>query len=101
MKPLVECVPNFSEGPRAGAMDVCPFAPISGVPLDDCVALARRLGERVAGELGVPVYFYEAAATRPERKALPDVRKGGDEGLKAEIATNPDRRPDVGPAKLH
>jgi len=98
---LIDMETHTGEHPRVGAMDVCPFVPISGVTLEDCVSLARRLGERVAGELGVPVYFYEAAATRPERKALPDVRKGQYEGLKAEIATNPARAPDLGPLRLH
>jgi len=98
---LIDMEAHTGEHPRVGAMDVCPFIPIASVTLDDCVALARRLGDRVATELGVPVFFYEAAATRPERKALPDVRKGEYEGLKAEIATNPTRAPDVGPPRMH
>ena len=87
--------------PRVGALDVLPFVPISGVTMDDCVQLARTVGKRIADELGVPVYLYEAAATRPDRRALPDVRRGEFEGLKVEIATDPDRVPDFGPSRLH
>lgn len=87
--------------PRVGALDVLPFVPIAGVTMDDCVVLAREVGKRIADELQVPVYLYEAAATRPDRKALPDVRRGEYEGLAKEIGTNPDRAPDFGPARLH
>ncbi len=89
------------EHPRVGALDVLPFVPISGVTMDDCVALAKSVGKRIADELQVPVYLYEAAATRPDRKALPDVRRGEFEGLKIAIETDPERKPDFGPAKLH
>ncbi len=89
------------EHPRVGALDVLPFVPIAGVTMEDCVALARSVGKRIADELRVPVYLYEAAATRPDRRALPDVRRGEYEGLKVEIETNPDRKPDFGPARLH
>ncbi len=89
------------EHPRVGALDVLPFVPIAGVTMEDCVALARAVGKRIADELHVPVYLYEAAASRPDRRALPDVRRGEYEGLKAEIETNPDREPDFGPARLH
>ncbi len=88
------------EHPRIGATDVVPFVPIRGMSMDDCVALARALGERVARELELPVYFYERAATRPERHDLAAIRRGEYEGLKAEIATNPDRAPDLGPRRL-
>src|SRR3990172_5497003 len=116
---IVECVPNFSEGrrkkavavidltvhkgehPRIGALDVCPFVPVSGVTMEDCVAIARTVGERIARELKVPVYLYEEAATRPDRRALPDIRKGEFEGLREEIKTNPERAPDFGPRQLH
>jgi glutamate formiminotransferase/formiminotetrahydrofolate cyclodeaminase len=86
--------------PRLGATDVVPFVPISGISMEECVQLARRLGERVARELDIPVYLYEAAATRPERTNLENIRRGQYEGLKAEIATNPERQPDFGPARL-
>ena len=86
--------------PRIGATDVVPFVPVSGVTMEECVALAHRLGRRVGEELSIPVYLYEAAATRPERVNLADVRRGEYEGLKAEIETDPDRAPDFGPAHL-
>jgi glutamate formiminotransferase len=86
--------------PRMGAADVVPFVPVRGVSMSDCVALALQLGERVGAELDVPVYLYEEAATRPDRRNLADVRRGEYEGLREEIATNPDRLPDFGPAVL-
>ena len=98
---LIDMNVHRGEHPRIGAMDVCPFIPIKGVTMDDCVRLARDLGKRIADELGIPVYLYEAASTRPDRKALPHLRKGEYEGLKVEIETNPDRAPDLGPRKLH
>jgi len=87
--------------PRVGALDVLPFVPILGVTMDDCVALARSVGKRIADELQVPVYLYEAAATRPDRKALPNLRRGEYEGLKVAIEKDPDRKPDFGPSRLH
>ncbi|HKZ98826.1 MAG TPA: glutamate formimidoyltransferase [Thermoplasmata archaeon] len=94
---------NRHEGahPRVGALDVLPFVPISGVTMEDCTELARSVGKRIAEELGVPVYLYERAATRPERRALPDVRRGGYEGLREAIERDPERRPDFGPQRLH
>ena len=86
--------------PRIGASDVVPFVPISGVSMQDCVEMARRVGRRVGEELGIPIYLYEEAATRPERKNLENIRRGQYEGLKAEILTNPERQPDFGPARL-
>jgi glutamate formiminotransferase len=86
--------------PRMGATDVVPLVPIRGTTMQDCVELARQLGERVGNELGIPVYLYEAAATRPERCNLADVRRGEYEGLKAEIDTDRERAPDFGPAVL-
>lgn len=88
------------EHPRMGAMDVIPFVPISGVTMDDCVALARHVGERIGNELNVPVYLYAQAASNPARRRLPDVRQGQYEGLKTSIGT-PERRPDYGPARMH
>ncbi len=88
------------EHPRIGATDVVPFVPVRGVTMDDCVAMARRLGERVARELDIPVYLYERAATRPERRDLAYLRRGEYEALKREIATNPDRAPDFGPSRV-
>ncbi len=86
--------------PRMGATDVVPFVPIREVTMDDCVAMARRLGARVGSELNIPVYLYEAAATRPEREDLANVRRGEYEGLKSAILTDPARQPDFGPAQL-
>jgi glutamate formiminotransferase/formiminotetrahydrofolate cyclodeaminase len=85
--------------PRMGATDVCPFVPVEGVTMDDCVAVARRLGERVGRELEIPVYLYEAAATRPERRSLSDIRKGEYEGL-AKKLVDPAWAPDFGPARF-
>ena len=90
---------HTGEHPRIGATDVCPFIPVKGVTLADCVALANRLGQRVGDELGVAVYLYGNAATRPERKKLSVIRQGQYELWKKEIATNPTRQPDFGPAE--
>jgi glutamate formiminotransferase / formiminotetrahydrofolate cyclodeaminase len=89
------------EHPRMGAADVVPFIPLEGVTMDDGVALARRLGERVGAELAIPVFLYERAATRPERQNLADVRKGEFEGLRELIGKDPAHAPDFGPAKIH
>jgi glutamate formiminotransferase len=86
--------------PRMGAADVVPFVPVRGVTMEDCAALARELGERVGRELGIPVYLYEAAATRSDRRNLADVRRGEYEGLREEIAISPDRAPDFGPTTM-
>ena len=98
---LIDMNNHRGEHPRVGALDVLPFVPISGVTMDECVAIARSVGKRIAEELRVPVYLYEAAATRPDRRSLPDVRRGEYEGLKVAIETDPDRKPDFGPARLH
>jgi glutamate formiminotransferase len=97
---LIDMDHHHGAHPRMGATDVVPFVPVQGVTMGDCVALARRLGERVGAELGIPVYLYEEAASRPERCNLADVRRGEYERLRAEIAANPDRAPDFGPACL-
>ena len=97
---LIDLNKHTGEHPRIGATDVLPFVPISGVSMDDCVAMAKRLGQRVGDELNIPVYLYEAAATRPERTNLENIRRGQYERLKSEIESNPDRKPDYGPAKL-
>jgi glutamate formiminotransferase len=90
------------EHPRIGATDVVPFVPLAGSTMGLCVRLAHRLGERVGRELAIPVYFYESAALRPERKNLPDVRNIGFEKLRDVVATDPSREPDEGPKKaLH
>jgi glutamate formiminotransferase/formiminotetrahydrofolate cyclodeaminase len=97
---LIDLDQHTGTHPRIGATDVVPFVPISGVTMDECVALARRLGKRVGRELGIPVYLYEEAATRPERTNLENIRRGQYEGLKAEIESNPERQPDFGPSYL-
>lgn len=85
--------------PRIGAVDVIPFVPISGISMEECVALARRVGASLARKHKLPVYLYAKAATRPERVRLPDIRKPQFEGLAAVIEG--DWRPDFGPARLH
>ena len=97
---LIDLNVQRGEHPRIGATDVVPFVPVSGVSMEDCVAIARRVGERVGRELGIPVYLYQAAATRPERENLEDIRRGEYEKLKEEIGTRPDRQPDFGPARI-
>lgn len=97
---LIDLDGHTGEHPRIGATDVVPFVPLSGATMEECIAIAKRLGERVGKELNIPVYLYEAAATRPERTNLENIRKGQYEGLKAEVETNPERKPDFGPSKL-
>jgi glutamate formiminotransferase/formiminotetrahydrofolate cyclodeaminase len=97
---LIDLNQHTGSHPRIGATDVVPFVPISGVEMAECVQIARRLGKRVGEEIQVPVYLYEEAATRPDRVNLEDIRRGQYEGLKVEIASDPDRAPDFGPARL-
>ena len=97
---LIDLDAHRGQHPRIGATDVVPFVPIRDVTMGGCVAMARRLGERVARELDIPVYLYEHAATRPERRDLAYIRHGEYEALKQEIATNPEREPDFGPKKI-
>ncbi len=96
---LIDMSAHHGAHPRLGAVDVVPFVPIAGVTMEECAALARRLGERVGAELGIPVYLYEFAASRPERRNLADIRAGEYEGL-AEKLHDPAWRPDFGPAAL-
>lgn len=86
--------------PRMGATDVCPLVPVEGVTLEECAAWARQLGERVGRELAIPVYYYEAAASRPERRNLANVRKGEYEGLAHKLA-DPAWQPDAGPSAFN
>jgi len=97
---LIDMNVHTGEHPRIGATDVVPFVPISGVTMSECVEMARRLGQKVGSELNIPVYLYEAAALRPERTNLEVIRKGQYEGLKVDVQTNPERKPDFGPANL-
>ena len=94
---LIDMGTHKGEHPRLGAADVVPFVPVTGVNMEDCVRLARLFGQRVGEELGLPVYLYEEAATRPERKNLADIRKGEYEGLEEKLK-NPEWVPDYGPA---
>lgn len=98
---LIDLTRHAGQHPRMGATDVLPFVPVRGVSVEECVALARSAGERIWRELGIPVYFYESAATRPERRNLADVRRGGFELLREQIASVPERAPDVGEPRLH
>lgn len=97
---LIDMEQHQGTHPRLGATDVVPFVPLAGTTMDECVTLAQQLGKRVGDELGIPVYLYEAAATRPERKLLEQVRRGQYETLKTTIANDPDRIPDYGPSKI-
>jgi glutamate formiminotransferase/formiminotetrahydrofolate cyclodeaminase len=97
---LIDMRQHQGEHPRIGATDVVPFVPISDVSMEDCVEIARRLGQRVGEELNIPVYLYEQAATHPDRKRLEVIRRGEYESLKEEIATDPKRAPDFGPKEL-
>ncbi len=98
---LIDMEKHQGEHPRIGATDVVPFIPVANVSMEECVELAKRLGKRVGEELKIPVYLYEAAATRPERVNLANVRQGDYEGLKKEIESNPERKPDFGPSQMH
>src|SRR5215471_5689980 len=98
---LIDLTKHAGAHPRLGSADVIPFIPIEGVTLEDCVAIARRFGEEVWKRYKVPVYLYEAAAQKPERQNLENVRRGQFEGIREEVKTNPDRKPDFGEAALH
>jgi len=97
----IDLCKHTGEHPRIGATDVVPFIPLEGSTMEDCIALARSLGERVGRELQIPVYLYERAATTPTRENLADVRRGEFEGLRDELGKNPARKPDFGPEKIH
>jgi glutamate formiminotransferase/formiminotetrahydrofolate cyclodeaminase len=97
----IDLTQHSGEHPRMGATDVVPFIPLEGSTMEDCVALARELGERVGRELEIPVFLYERAATRPDRENLADVRRGQFEGLRDEIGISLNRVPDYGPNHIH
>jgi len=94
---------NVHQGahPRMGSSDVVPFIPIDGVTIEDCVAMARHVGAEIFKRFSIPVYLYEAAATRPERQNLENIRRGQFEGIRDDIATNPARLPDFGEPRIH
>jgi glutamate formiminotransferase/formiminotetrahydrofolate cyclodeaminase len=98
---LINMNEHKGEHPRLGATDVCPFIPLVGAGIDECIILAKELGCRVADELKIPVYLYEAAALRPERENLADIRKGEYEGIKAEMGVVASRNPDIGEPRTH
>jgi glutamate formiminotransferase / 5-formyltetrahydrofolate cyclo-ligase len=98
---LIDLTKQTGVHPRIGAADVIPFVPVSGVSLVQCVMLARQAGMAIWRRFGVPVYFYEAAAARPDRVNLEDVRRGQFEGLLRDAVKDTTRRPDVGGPELH
>src|SRR5215210_5838877 len=99
---LIDLRHHTGQHPRVGATDVLPFIPVTGLEMKDCVALAHEAGARIWQELGIPVYFYERAALRPDRVNLEDVRRKGFEELRAQIEDlTMNRAPDIGEARVH
>src|ERR1700758_2096503 len=98
---LIDLNTHTGAHPRMGAADVVPFIPIDGVTIEDCVAMANHVGEEIWKRYQIPVYLYESAARIPERQGLENIRRGQFEGIRAEIATNPARRPDFGDPCVH
>jgi glutamate formiminotransferase / formiminotetrahydrofolate cyclodeaminase len=98
---LIDLTKHQGAHPRMGASDVVPFIPIEGVSIEDCVAMARRVGAEIWKRYQIPVYLYEAAATTPERQNLENIRRGQFEGIRDDIATNPARKPDFGEPRVH
>src|ERR1035438_8539511 len=98
---LIDLTKHQGAHPRMGAADVVPFIPIDGVTIEDCIAMARHVGAEIAKRFQIPVYLYEAAAATPERQNLENIRRGQFEGIRAEIATNPARKPDFGEPRVH
>jgi glutamate formiminotransferase / formiminotetrahydrofolate cyclodeaminase len=98
---LIDLTKHSGAHPRMGATDVVPFIPVDGVTIEDCVALAKKVGQEIWKRYKIPVYFYEAAAMRPERTNLENIRKGQFEGLREELTKNPERAPDVGEPRVH
>jgi glutamate formiminotransferase/formiminotetrahydrofolate cyclodeaminase len=96
---VIDMAKHQGAHPRMGATDVCPFVPVEGITMEECAALARRLGERVGRELSIPVYLYEAAAASPTRRNLADIRKGEYEALPKKLV-DPAWKPDFGPAEF-
>ncbi|MGD9264507.1 MAG: glutamate formimidoyltransferase, partial [Lysobacterales bacterium] len=97
---LIDMRHHHGEHARFGATDVCPFVPVSNATMDDCVEIARKVGQRIGEELDIPVFLYEHAASRPERQNLAKVRSGQYEGLEKKLA-DPEWKPDFGPAKFN
>jgi len=98
---LIDLTKHSGAHPRLGATDVVPFIPVDGVTIEDCVALAKKVGAEIWNRHKIPVYFYESAAARPERVNLENVRKGQFEGVREDVLKNPERAPDIGEPRLH
>jgi glutamate formiminotransferase/formiminotetrahydrofolate cyclodeaminase len=98
---LIDLRRHKGEHPRMGAADVIPFIPIAGVTMEECVRLSEKVAEQIAGRLRIPVYLYEQSARIEARRDLAYVRRGEFEGIREEIAANPDRKPDFGPLEVH
>src|SRR5712672_1791670 len=98
---LIDLTQHQGAHPRMGAADVVPFIPIDGVTIEDCVAMARHVGEQIWKRYQIPVYLYEAAAATPERQNLENIRRGQFEGIRDDIAINPARKPDFGECCVH
>ena len=98
---VIDLTKHQGAHPRMGAADVVPFIPIDGVTIEDCVAMARHVGAEIWKRFQIPVYLYEAAAATPERQNLENIRRGQFEGIRADIATNPARKPDFGDPRVH
>jgi glutamate formiminotransferase len=98
---LIDLTTHTGAHPRMGAADVVPFIPIDGVTIEDCVAMANHVGQEIWKRFRIPVYLYEAAARRPERQGLENIRRGQFEGIRAEVATNAARCPDFGDPCVH
>jgi glutamate formiminotransferase/formiminotetrahydrofolate cyclodeaminase len=98
---LIDLTKHQGAHPRIGASDVIPFIPIEGVTIEDCVAIARHVGEEIWKRFKIPVYLYESAATNPDRQNLENIRRGQFEGLREDILVNPARSPDYGDPRCH
>jgi glutamate formiminotransferase len=98
---LIDLTKHSGAHPRIGATDVLPFIPVEGVTIEECIVLAHRVGRAIWERYRIPVYFYEAAAARPDRANLENIRRGQFEGLREEVPRNPERAPDVGESQLH
>jgi glutamate formiminotransferase / formiminotetrahydrofolate cyclodeaminase len=98
---LIDLNKHQGAHPRIGAADVVPFIPIEGVTIEDCIAIARKVGEEIWKRFQIPVYLYESAATNPDRQNLENIRRGQFEGLREDILVNPARCPDFGDPRCH
>src|ERR1700688_2387948 len=98
---MIDLTKHQGAHPRMGAADVVPFIPIDGVTIEDSVAMAKHVGEEIWKRFQIPVYLYEAAAATPERQNLENIRRGQFEGIRADIATNPARKPDFGDPRVY